>query len=159
MALRVCFALGSSWFWLGCGVSVCVCLSGLSFVVAPYSCLLCVCDWGLKKNEKQFPCPGSLVFEQIRFGGVLSKRFQNAPGSKIQDAQKWRRFRSALRAPLDPRSKIQDAPEAFLGILDLGSWIHHQLPVSRRCRCPLCFQQHGFHSSLLGTMLSSTHEM
>ena len=106
MALRVCFAFGP-WFWLGCGVSVCACVFVWFFVccgslfLAPCSCLLCVCV-----------CMG--------FANIKSSSL--ARGPRYLGKFGWGVcFQSALKAPLDPRSKIQDAPETLLGILDLGS--------------------------------------
>ena len=90
MALRVCCAFGP-WFWLGCGVSVCACVFVWFFVccgslfLAPCSCLLCVCAWGLQKS-KAAPLPEVLgIWANLVGGGVLSKRFESALGSKIQD--------------------------------------------------------------------------
>ena len=78
-----------------------VCLSGFSFVVAPCSwlpvlvCYVCVCIAKIKSSSL---ARGPRYLGKVGWGGVLSKRFE-----------------SALR------SKIQDAPETLLGILDLGS--------------------------------------
>ena len=113
MALRVCFALGSvvdPWFWLGCSVFVCVCVyvfvwffvccgSLFLFVIYIYTYIcVCVCLEFEKKVNSSSLARGPWCLNKFGLGGVLSTRLESAPGSKIQDAL-----------------------ETFLSILDLGS--------------------------------------
>ena len=107
---------------------VSVCLSGFSFVVAPCSwlpalvCYVCVC-MGFAKIKSSSLARGPRYLGKFGWGGVLSKRFESALGSKIQDPRcpgNFARHLGSWILDLGALSKRFESTAPLLGVL--GVW-------------------------------------